>query len=80
MQENRVQYEVIEKAMQQDEAAILKIMAHYRAYIRKLARREIVLENGKQIQIVDEDVAAELEEKLVESISKFKFLPEKESV
>ena len=81
MAREKVRYEIIERAVQQDDGdAVMEILAHYRSYIRTLAKQEIILENGEQIQIVNEELVAELEEKLITSLSKFRFLPEEKSV
>lgn len=81
MAREKVRYEIIERAVRQDDGdAVMEILAHYMIYIRRLARQEIMAENGEQIRIVNEELAAELEEKLIESISKFRFLPEEKSV
>ena len=47
---------------------------------KKLAGQEIVKENGQRCRSFDEEMLLRLEVKLMTSISKFKFLPEEESV
>ena len=76
MLQDRISYAVIEKAIAQDERAILEVVAYYRKYIRYLSLRELVLENGERIQCVDEEMALRLESKLMASIPKFKIRAE----
>lgn len=45
----KIPCEVIEKAIQMDEAALVSIVNHYRSYIRYLSLREIMLESGKKV-------------------------------
>lgn len=80
MSEKKVPYETIEKALQQDDSAIVEILLHYRGFMQKLAGQEIVKENGQRCRSFDEEMLLRLEVKLMTSISKFKFLPEEESV
>ena len=68
----RVSYEVIKNAVQNDEAAIAKIVLHYRNYIQFLSLREAELADGSRIKYVDEEMALRLETKLMESVGKFK--------
>ena len=78
----KIPCEVIEKAIQiltglweqMDEAALVSIVNHYRSYIRYLSLREIMLESGKKVQLVDEMMVLQLETKLMASISKFRML------
>ena len=76
MLQDRISYAVIEKAIAQDERAILEVVAYYRKYIRYLSLRELVLDNGERIQCVDEEMALRLESKLMVSIPKFKIRAE----
>ena len=76
MLQDKISYAVIEKAIAQDERAILEVVAYYRKYIRYLSLREFVLENGERIQCVDEEMALRLESKLMASIPKFKIRAE----
>ena len=76
MLQDRISYAVIEKAIAQDESAILEVVAYYRKYIRYLSLRELVLDNGERIQCVDEEMALRLESKLMVSIPKFKIRAE----
>ena len=80
MSEKKVPYETIEKALQQDDSAIVEILLHYRGFMQKLAGQEIVKENGQRCRSFDEEMLLRLEVKLMTSIPKFKFLPEEESV
>ena len=68
----RVSYEVIKNAVQNDEAAIAQIVLHYRNYIQFLSLREAELADGSRIKYVDEEMALRLETKLMESVGKFK--------
>ena len=70
----KIPCEVIQKAIQMDEAALISIVNHYRSYIRYLSLREIMLESGKKVQLVDEMMVLQLETKLMASISKFRML------
>ena len=68
----KVQYEIIKRAVQNDEAAIAQIVHHYRNYIQFLSVREAVLADGSRIKSVDEEMALRLEPKLMVSVGKFK--------
>ena len=68
----RVSYEVIKNAVQNDEAVIAQIVLHYRNYIQFLSLREAELADGSRIKYVDEEMALRLETKLMESVGKFK--------
>lgn len=70
----KIPYEVLRKAMTDGEAALVSIVNHYRSYIRYLSLREIMLESGKKVQLVDEMMVLQLETKLMASISKFRML------
>ena len=68
----KVRYEIIKRAVQNDEAAIAQIVHHYRNYIQFLSLREAELADGSRIKYVDEEMALRLETKLMESVLKFK--------
>ncbi len=72
MPQDKVRYEIIAQAIQQDETAIAQIVAHYRNYIRYLSLREAELADGRRVKYVDEEMALRLETKLMESVGKFK--------
>ena len=73
MANEKVQYEIIKRAVQNDEAAIAQIVLHYKNYICYLSLRQVVFSDGKIVQCVDEEMALRLETKLMESVGKFKF-------
>lgn len=68
----KVQYEIIKRAVQNDEAAIAEIVLRYKKYIRYLSLRDVVFSDGKTVQCVDEEMALRLETKLMKSVAKFK--------
>lgn len=72
MSQDKIQYEIIIQAMQEDEATIVQVVAHYRNYINYLSLREIELADGRRVKYVDEEMARRLEVKLMESVSKFR--------
>ncbi len=63
MSEKKVPYETIEKALQQDDSAIVEILLHYRGFMQKLAGQEIVKENGQRCRSFDEEMLLRLEVK-----------------
>ena len=72
MPQDKIRYEIIIQAIQQDEAAIVQVVAHYRNYINYLSLREVELADGRRVKYVDEEIARRLEVKLMESVTKFK--------
>lgn len=52
----KVRYEIIKRAVQNDEAAIAQIVHHYRNYIQFLSLREAELADGSRIKYVDEEM------------------------
>lgn len=72
MPQGKVRYEIIAQAIQQDETAIAQIVAHYRNYINYLSLREVELADGRRVKYVDEEMARQLEVKLMESVTKFR--------
>jgi len=72
MQQDKIRYEIIIQAIQQEEAAISQVVAHYRNYINYLSLREVELADGRRVKYVDEEIARRLEVKLMESVTKFK--------
>lgn len=77
MSQDKIRYEIIIQAIQQDEAAIVQVVAHYRNYINYLSLREIELADGRRVKYVDEEIARRLEVKLTESIVRFRVRLEK---
>jgi len=72
MSQDKIRYEIIIQAIQQEEAAISQVVAHYRNYINYLSLREVELADGRRVKYVDEEIARRLEVKLMESVTKFK--------
>ena len=72
MPQDKIRYETIIRAIHNDDAAIMEIVAHYRKYIRYLSLREVELADGRRVKYVDEEIARRLEVKLMESVVKFK--------
>ena len=72
MPQDKIRYEIIIQAIQRDEAAIVQVVAHYRNYINYLSLREVELADGRRVKYVDEEMARQLETKLMESMSKFR--------
>jgi len=72
MQQDKIRYEIIIQAIQQEEAAISQVVAHYRNYINYLSLREVELADGRRVKYVGEEIARRLEVKLMESVTKFK--------
>lgn len=72
MAHEKVRYEIIKLAVQNDEAAIAEIILNYKNYIRYLSLREVVFFDAKTVQCVDEEMVLRMETKLIESIGKFK--------
>ena len=72
MAHEKVRYEIIKRAVQNDEAAISQIVLYYKNYIRYLSLREVVFSDEKTVQYVDEEMALRLKTKLMESVGKFK--------
>ena len=72
MPQDKIRYEIIIQAIQQEEAAISQVVAHYRNYINYLSLREVELAYGRRVKYVDEEIARRLEVKLMESVTKFK--------
>jgi len=72
MPQDKIRYEIIIQAIQQEEAAISQVVAHYRNYINYLSLREVELADGRRVKYVDEEIARRLEVKLMESVTKFK--------
>ena len=72
MPQDKIRYEIIIQAIQQDEAAIGQVVAHYRNYINYLSLREVELADGRRVKYVDEEIARSLEVKLMESVTKFR--------
>ena len=77
MSQDKIRYEIIIQAIQQDEAAIVQVVAHYRNYINYLSLREIELADGRRVKYVDEEIARRLEVKLTESIVRVRVRLEK---
>lgn len=72
MSQDKIRYEIIIQAIQQDEAAIGQVAAHYRNYINYLSLREVELADGRRVKYVDEEMVRRLETKLMESVQEFK--------
>jgi hypothetical protein len=66
--------------MQNDDVAIMQIVAHYRNYIRYLSLHEVELTNGRKVKYVDEEMVLRLETKLMESVQKFRVRGNKETL
>lgn len=67
---------VILAAIDGDDRAIAKVVAHFQKYIRALATKRLKDEQGNTYLIVDEDMRLRLETKLIYSImTGFKVLP-----
>ena len=64
-------YTVVESAVHGDPAALEQVLCHYRPYIRSLATRSYVDDNGIRHVFTDEAVQAELEVYLLEKIMAF---------
>ena len=80
MSKDRISYETIADALQQEESAIVEILLYYKKFMQQLASREIVGVNGQRYHSIDEEMLTRLEVKLMASIPKFKFLQEEKSV
>ncbi len=63
---------VIIKAIEGDVSAINQVLKHYERYIAKLATRQIYDENGISHSYVDEEVRQLLENRLINTVLKFK--------
>ena len=72
MVHEKVWYEIIKLTVQNDEAAIVQIVHHYRNYIQFFSLRKAELVDGSRIKYVDEEMGLRLETKLMESVLKFK--------
>ena len=72
MPQDKIRYETIIRAIQNDDVAIMQIIAHYRNYIQYLSLREVELTNGRKVKYVDEEMVLRLETKLMEGVLKFK--------
>ena len=72
MPQDKIRYEIIIQAIQQDEGAIGQVVAHYRNYINYLSLREVELADGRRVKYVDEEMVLKLETKLMESVPKFR--------
>lgn len=72
MSQDKIRYETIIQAMQNDDVAIMQIVAHYRNYIKCMSLREVELADRRRVKYVDEEIARRLEVKLMESVVKFK--------
>ena len=71
MSQDKIRYETIIRAIQNDDEAIAQVVAHYRNYIRYLSLREVELADGRKVKYVDEEMVLRLETKLMESVLKF---------
>lgn len=67
-----VKYEVIEKAVRGDVAAINIIVNHYQRYIYKLAASKMIDANGEERYVIDPYLVSLLENHLIKCILKFK--------
>jgi len=72
MSQDKIRYETIIWAIQNNDEAIMQIVAHYRNYIRYLSLHEVEIANGRNMKYVDEEIALRLETKLMESVTKFR--------
>ena len=72
MSQDKIRYETIIWAIQNNDDAIMQILAHYRNYIRYLSLHEAEIANGRNMKYVDEEIALRLETKLMESVTKFR--------
>ena len=69
---NLLPFDVICQAASGDTIAIEQVINHYSGYIAKLSMRTAYDENGRQHNIVDEDIRRRLEAKLASAILKFR--------
>ena len=65
---------LIARAVNGDVSAIDQIVKYYKPYIAKLATRQIYDENGVSHSYVDEEVRRSLENRLINTILKFKLV------
>lgn len=76
MENNRLTYEVVRKALMDDSAAIVQIISFFNGLITHLSIRSRVDCNGQEELYVDEDIRQEL---IVELITKkSRFIPRKQ--
>ena len=68
---NKVEYETICAAVQGDMDALMSVVRKYEGYLNTLSRRERV-DGDTKYEFVDETIKAELQNKLVEAILKFR--------
>lgn len=72
MSQDKIRYETIIQAIQNDDVAIMQIATYYRNYIRYLSLHEVEIADGRNMKYVDEEIALRLETKLMESVPKFR--------
>jgi hypothetical protein len=63
------------KAVGGNDDCIKKIVEHYKPYIKELATTSIVDKYGNTFHYVDEMIRIEIENKLIESVLRFKIKP-----
>ncbi len=70
----RPNYKTIIKAVNGDEGAIEEIVKTYQKYILTYSQKFIEMPDGKKVSVCDEELKADIENKLRQAIQKFKFL------
>lgn len=69
-----LRFEIIVLAVQGDEEALCKVLAHYEAYVKVLIRKKLYDESGGIYYWIDEEIKQHIENRLIEAILKFKIL------
>ena len=71
-----IPFDTIVKAVNADEEAAVFVLTHFSGYIKSLSTRELKDDYGNRYYLIDEDMRAGLEAKLIYSIiNNFEILP-----
>ncbi|MDR1568214.1 MAG: helix-turn-helix domain-containing protein [Streptococcaceae bacterium] len=70
--ESLVSYDIIERAVAEDEIAMLYVVHHYARYIATLSMKKFKSSSGTDYNRLDESTVRELETKLMAGVLKFR--------
>jgi len=70
--EKELPFAVLQKAVEGDPEAIAHILKHYDGYLNSLSKRPIQTANGVDGFTIDEDWKAQLQEKIIRAIPRFR--------